>query len=93
MKSLGGLVVSGLIVGGLIGMAAVLSLLTPKEEKPIFEVNEGDMVQWQSRGKFVFPTPRKVVRVVNGEAGQYVFVEGTKTGIPIEQVVSVFAEA
>ena len=93
MKGLGGLV-SGLIVG-LIGVA-VISLLAPikEEKKPIFEVNEGDMVQWQSSGKFIFPTPRKVEHVLEGESGTYVFVEGSKTGIPIEQIVpSAFAEA
>jgi hypothetical protein len=88
MRGLGGLVVTGLIVGGLIGAAAVIGAFAPKDErKPVFDVGEGDLVQWQSMGKFIFPEPRKVVRVEEGEMGKYVFVEGSKTGIPIEQIV------
>ena len=55
--------------------------------KPIFEVKIGNLVQWESMGTFLFQTPRKVERIEEGADGKYIFVEGTKTGIPIEQVI------
>ena len=94
MKNLGGLVVTGLIVGGIFAVVGAISLIARPEpefkipgKKPVFKVKEGDTIQWESMGTFMFPTPRKVVRIEECLDGKYVFVEGSKTGIPIEQVV------
>jgi hypothetical protein len=73
---------------GAAGLAVGHFLATKsKTKKPIFHVQKGDMVQWECRGAFVFPTPKKVERLAESEAGTYVFVEDTCTGIPIEQIV------
>ncbi len=42
----------------------------------------GDHVQWESQGVLQFQAARRVTRVEEG----YVFVEGSETGIPIDQV-------
>jgi hypothetical protein len=62
-------------------------LSAQKTKKGVFDIREGDLIQWESKGAFIFPQPRKVSRVVKSEAGTYVFVERCGTGIPIEQVV------
>lgn len=72
---------TGLVVGGI----AVASLLLEEERKP--DIVEGDLVQWESNGVFMFLTPRKVVKIENSEFGKYVFVEDCKTGLPIEQLI------
>jgi hypothetical protein len=45
----------------------------------------GDRVQWTSRGQMMFPEPLPVVTGLS-EDGQYVFVEGTTTGLPVTEV-------
>ena len=82
---------------GFTTIAAVGSLLCllpenplPKDRrKPIFDIAPGDMVQWDSMGRFVFDAPKRVERVENSEFGLYVFVEGGSTGIPIEDCVKI----
>lgn len=59
----------------------------PRPKKPIRLVEQGDMIQWESGGAFVFENPKKVSSVHDSDMGMYVFVEGSSTGIPIEQVV------
>lgn len=61
--------------------------LISKRERPIAMVQPGDMIQWESSGKFIFPVPRKVEHVHESEMGIFVFVEGSSTGIPADQVV------
>jgi hypothetical protein len=53
------------------------------------DIVEGDMVQWESNGVFMFSTPKKVVKIENSEFGKYVFVEGGKTGLPLEQLIKI----
>lgn len=45
----------------------------------------GDLVQWESQGTLQFETPRRV-RWVSAD-GAYVAVEGSNTGIPMDQVI------
>jgi hypothetical protein len=45
----------------------------------------GDFVQWESQGAFQFPEPLRV-RLVT-EDGKWVAVEGSETGIPMDQVI------
>ena len=45
----------------------------------------GDLVQWESQGAFQFETPRRV-RFVTDD-GLWVAVEGSETGVPMEQVI------
>jgi hypothetical protein len=62
-------------------------LLSMRKKRTIRMVEPGDMIQWESRGAFVFQEPQKVSYTHNSDMGIYVFVEGTATGIPIDQVV------
>jgi hypothetical protein len=50
---------------------------------PKFDV--GDYVQWISQGAEQFEEQRKITGF--SEAGDFVFVEGSQTGIPVEQVI------
>ena len=74
---------AGLVVGHFVSMA----IHGRKNRKTITQVRLGDMVQWESRGSFVFPQPRRVVNIEEHQLGTYIFVEGSDTGIPVEQVV------
>lgn len=63
--------------------------LTPGAYTPIETENPsvpviGDYVQWESQGVLQFEVPRKVTYV--SPDGAYVMVEGSATGIPMEQV-------
>lgn len=79
------LALSAVTAGAVFAALAVSGMKKPR--KTIAHVKEGDMVQWDSRGTFVFPQPRKVTNVNDSAHGIYVFVEGSGTGIPIEQIV------
>lgn len=45
----------------------------------------GDLVQWESQGVLQFPKPLRV-RMVSDD-GQWVAVEGSRTGIPMSEVI------
>jgi hypothetical protein len=45
----------------------------------------GDLIQWESQGSLQFPTPRRVRFVT--EDGLWVAVEGSETGIPMNEVM------
>jgi hypothetical protein len=49
------------------------------------KVKLGDRVQWTSGGVDQFATPRKITRL--SEDGEWAFVEGSDTGIPIAELV------
>ena len=44
----------------------------------------GDLIQWESNGQEQFPLPRLVTGL--SEDGQWAFVDGSPTGIPIDQI-------
>jgi hypothetical protein len=44
----------------------------------------GDFVQWASQGTAQFASPRKVLGL--SEDGEFAFVEGTETGLPVSQL-------
>lgn len=48
------------------------------------EVHVGSLVQWESHGVSQFPEPRRVRQV--SEDGDWVFVDGSETGIPVSDV-------
>jgi hypothetical protein len=54
---------------------------------PAPKVKAGDFVQWTPGGVLQFPEPRRV----NGlsESGDYVMVDGSSTGLPINEVTVV----
>ncbi len=60
------------------------SKLKYQEEGEKSEVEVGDYVQWNSQGADQFKEARKVTGL--SEDGGFVFVSGSSTGIPIEQV-------
>ena len=45
----------------------------------------GDFVQWESQGALKFTQPRRV-RAVSSEDGGWIFVDGSKTGVPMNEV-------
>lgn len=49
------------------------------------EARVGDLVQWESGGVLQLQTPLRVRHVA--ENGEWVFVEGSETGIPMDEVV------
>jgi hypothetical protein len=55
-----------------------------QDPTPAVEVAIGDYVQWESQGALQFDVPRRVVGL--SAEGTHVFVEGTATGLPMEQV-------
>jgi len=54
-----------------------------EEVKPT-EVKIGDNVQWTSQGTDQFTEPKKIKSI--SEDGKYAFVEGSDTGIPIDEL-------
>jgi hypothetical protein len=56
-----------------------------REDDPLPQVAVGDYVQWTSQGADQFVTPRKVWMV--SPDGAFAMVEGSATGIPMEQLV------
>lgn len=57
-----------------------------KPKKPTIKV--GDMVQWETSGKYMFPSPKKVERIEeSAEHGDHLFVEECSTGIPVTQCI------
>jgi hypothetical protein len=49
------------------------------------KIKVGDKVQWESGGVCKFESPRKVTAI--SECGDWAFVEGTKTGLPISELI------
>jgi hypothetical protein len=48
------------------------------------DVAEGDLVQWESQGIAQFNEPKRVLEL--SDDGEWVFVEGSLTGIPLNEV-------
>ena len=47
----------------------------------------GDLVQWESNGQLAFEKPRRVRAVQEHEGIEWVFVEGSETGMPMEEMI------
>ena len=56
----------------------------PEDNKVTGSASIGDLVQWESQGVLQFQTPQKVRWV--SDDGTHLAVEGSDTGIPMEQV-------
>ncbi len=54
--------------------------------KPVVAPKVGDLVQWESAGTLMFEQPRRVVSVTPDE--QFLFVEGSATGIPTKEITA-----
>jgi hypothetical protein len=86
----GSMIVAGVASLAVAAVGAALFLVEEEpevEDKPIYEVLPGDTVQWDSGGTFMFPEPKVVERIDKSDMGTYVFVEGSKCGIPITQII------
>ncbi|MCH9054003.1 MAG: hypothetical protein IIA72_23625 [Proteobacteria bacterium] len=53
------------------------------DQKPVI----GDFVQWELNGTFQLEAPRRVRAVQSHDDKKWVFVEGSETGIPMDQVI------
>lgn len=72
----------------------IMSTVTPDADLGIgrkAKVELGAHIQWESGGVLQFAQPRKVVRI--SDDGSHVFVDGSDTGVPIEEVSVVEAQA
>lgn len=49
--------------------------------------NVGDLIQWEADGVLCLPNAARVRAVRPHEGKEWVFVEGSETGIPMEQVI------
>jgi len=47
----------------------------------------GDLIQWEANGVLQMETPRRVRAIREHEGAQWVFVEGSETGIPMAEVI------
>lgn len=56
----------------------------PNEKDEFGGASVGDMIQWESQGALQFETPRRVRWV--SEDGNWLAVEGSDTGVPMNQV-------
>lgn len=54
---------------------------------PKKEVVVGDLVQWESSGELKLPQALRVRAIQEHEGTQWVFVEGSETGIPMAEVI------
>jgi hypothetical protein len=54
---------------------------------PNKEIGVGDLVQWESNGVVQLPQPTRVRAIKEHEGAQWVFVEGSETGIPMAEAV------
>lgn len=66
------------------------AIITPKpaaaDEAKKVEAKVGDLIQWESNGVLQFEKPRRVRAVQQHEGADWVFVEGSATGIPMLEV-------
>lgn len=56
-----------------------------EEESPNIEV--GDLVQWELEGVFQFEKPKVVRAIKQLDGTDWIFVEGSETGVPMNQVI------
>jgi hypothetical protein len=79
-------------LGWLLGVAAVtvggLWLVMDKilEDDKRTEVREGDLVQWESGGVYVFDIPKKIQKIVDSEFGRFAYFENSKAAIPVGEL-------
>lgn len=79
--------IAGIFVGA---VALTLAGLVIREMDE--EIKVGDLIQWKINGSHQFAEPKKVVKIIPaGPTGNvaYLFVDGTKTGIPAKQAIKV----
>lgn len=50
------------------------------------DIKEGDFVQWECNGQYMFPHPKRVRYIVDSKWGRFVYVEGSNTAVPYDQV-------
>tara|TARA_Y100000034_G_scaffold103692_1_gene129554 strand:- start:27149 stop:27394 length:246 start_codon:yes stop_codon:yes gene_type:complete len=77
------------LAGVFVGVAglALAALVATEMDK---EIKVGDTIQWEVNGSYQFPEPQEVKKIVQSDGGEaYLFVDGTKTGIPAAQAIKV----
>lgn len=75
---------AGIVVGA-VGLALTAYVAHEMDQT----IKVGDMIQWEINGSYQFPKPVKVERIEKAEDMAYLFVDGTKTGIPVNQAIKV----
>jgi len=70
-----------------VAMLKAIDLWSGKEMiKKESEIKVGDKVQWLSQGVYQFAKPRVVLEIMDSAYGKYVIVEGSLTGLPLNQI-------
>jgi hypothetical protein len=87
MKGLGVIVAALALAAGVVFVLVEETMRLERTER----VRKGDLVQWESNGSYMFETPRKVTNIVNSVWGMFAYVDGSPTGIPVEQLIVVGA--
>jgi len=54
---------------------------------PQLKAEVGDIIQWESNGVLRFDTPKRVRAVQEHDGAMWVFVEGSATGIPLNEAI------
>lgn len=63
----------------------MIKAMNAQEQLHLPFVATGDYVQWESQGVLMFDPARQVEWV--SDDGQWAMVEGSKTGLPISQLI------
>lgn len=56
------------------------------EEEDSTKIEVGDLIQWESGGQLQFSAPKRVRAIQNDQGLDWIFVEGSNTGIPMSEV-------
>lgn len=84
----GGSLCGGQLIHGVSQSIIEVENLTRLRASPLPEsattFKAGDWVQWESQGVLQFETPKRLLSL--SQDGGFAFVEGTQTGIPIDQL-------
>jgi hypothetical protein len=78
-----------LLAGGAALAVGAMGFMVWRATRPEESIQEGDMVQWESGGKYMFAAPQKITKIVDSVWGRYVYVSDSATAIPAYQVVKV----
>jgi hypothetical protein len=71
---------------GLFNSVNIPNVKVEGEKPPIVTANIGDLVQWESGGALQFEKPRRVRAIQQHDGADWVFVDGSTTGILMSEV-------
>lgn len=75
---------------GVVNLAGPANIPKQKDEEAKSdhpEIEVGDLVQWESSGQLNLPRPTRVRAITEHEGAQWVFLDGSETGIPVSELI------